>query len=638
MAFRELTQDEIYGTKPKVEEKVEVKPTTTKDFYKELLPLDKEKVLGVSRGVTQGATFGQAPQLSGITNELANLPKKLYRAKSIKDLMQLYKDTGKDYVKGREQFKTEYKDFADKNKGLAIASELAGGLLTGGGVLKGASLTAKPILNATISGAGAGALYGGSNTEGKGFDLKQAGIGGLIGGALGLGISGGGSLIKKLANNKTLKETAQAYKEGVKNTFTPYIKEKGQLSGNTVAYQVGDNDIPSELLNIMAKHGKDKKFLNEVANNSNFSKKFETYRDDLVNELKDFISSLKKKAEDMYKPYNKQQVSLTFNDGKNNVNVVDLLEKRLADYKVNAPTSSGKEKIIKQAEETIKDFKNRYMKTEVIKPQTTTTYFSEGTIPENYVPKTIVTKNEIPFKNLQDEMKKIWEIQDNIKYYDNTALKYDVEKGGEQGVRLLNDFYGILKQARDSVIPKKVSQYYANTMKLHDDLIDTFGKNYVDRDFVNKLLKENNVNRISFIDDKLKDILQKHTLGDKEIIDRVRNIIRNVDLVKASYILRNPSTKNAWNLTTNPMSTNSIFRLGNMVKQVYTNPQKKYQTLAKNILNKAYKSNILTKEFKKTGLGDTVDTLKLKNKLYTRQQPYSRKDILNSKRILTKEQ
>ena len=470
MAFREFTDEEIFGIK-KANTDINNQPKKTANDVINDVKTNLKKVGNTGynfvRSIGQGATFGQGSHLAGLGQAYGSTLYDILHGNKPK-----FADIAKDYTEGRENFKKEYKDFEDKNKALAFAGEMLGGLGTGvsSGVLKGISLTKKPLLSAIGSGTGIGALYGASNTEGKGIDLKNAGIGAGLGAGLGLGLVGGGKLAKfgidKLINNKTIKDVANAYKKGAENTFTPYIKEKGQLSGNSIAYQVGDNDIPSELLNIMAKHGKDKKFLNEVANNSNFSKKFEVYRDDLVSDLKGFISSLKKKAEDMYKPYNKQQVPLTFNDGKNNVNVVDLLEKRLEDYKVNAPTSSGKENIIKQAEETIADFKKRYMKTEVIKPQTTTTYFSEGTIPENYISETIVTKNEIPFKNLQDEMKKIWEIQDNIKYYDNTILKYDVEKGGEQGVRLLNDFYSILKQARDSVIPKKVSQYYANTMML----------------------------------------------------------------------------------------------------------------------------------------------------------------------------
>lgn len=193
------------------------KKLTVKEFYNEQLsPLInnlKEKTLGVSRGLTQGASFGQAPHLSGVTNEIANLPKKLYSAKTINDIVNLYKDTGKDYVKGREQFKKEYSDFADKNKGLAMAGEILGGLATGGGAIKGITLSKKPLLDliakSGISGGTLGALYGGSNTEGKGFDLKNAGIG------AGIGAIAGGLLPLGIAGFKGLGTLAKLYGKGV---------------------------------------------------------------------------------------------------------------------------------------------------------------------------------------------------------------------------------------------------------------------------------------------------------------------------------------------------------------------------------------------------------------------------------------
>ena len=123
MAFRELSQTEIFG----VPQQKKVEETIPKSF-EDIIKSTGEQTLGVSRGLTQGASFGQAPHLAGITNELANLPKKYKSISSINDIKKLYQNIGKDYVKGREQFKKEYEDWADKNKGLAIGSELVGGL------------------------------------------------------------------------------------------------------------------------------------------------------------------------------------------------------------------------------------------------------------------------------------------------------------------------------------------------------------------------------------------------------------------------------------------------------------------------------------------------------------------------------
>lgn len=281
---------------------------TVKEFYNEQLsPLInnlKEKTLGVSRGLTQGASFGQAPHLSGVTNEIANLPKKLYSAKTINDIIKLYKDTGKDYVKGREQFKTEYNDFADKNKGLAIASELLGGLLTGGGALKGATLTAKPIINAGISGAGIGALYGGSNTEGKGFDLKNAGIG------AGLGVGAGALLPLGIAGFKGLGTLAKLYNKGVdevakkavpfqkittetdnvlnaikqaENTATPIMNqaEEQTIKTTVTPFKNGKQTVEGEVISYIKNNGMQNKVVKLVRDN-------EAVRDEIVKRQGDF--------------------------------------------------------------------------------------------------------------------------------------------------------------------------------------------------------------------------------------------------------------------------------------------------------------------------------------------------------------
>lgn len=229
---RKLTDTEVFDymqknfpkqqttTTQQEEEKVVEQPTqkkSIKDFYNEQLsPVAKklgEKVLGTSRALTQGASIGQAPQLAGVTNELANLPKKFYGAKTIDDLIKLYKDTGKDYVKGREQFKAEYKNFEDKNKGLALGSELVGGLATGGGLLKGLSLTGQPLLSTILKGGAEGgllgSLYGGSNVEGKAFDPKSAALGGAI------GLGAGALLPLGIEGIKGLGTLAKLYGKGV---------------------------------------------------------------------------------------------------------------------------------------------------------------------------------------------------------------------------------------------------------------------------------------------------------------------------------------------------------------------------------------------------------------------------------------
>ena len=288
------------------------KKLTVKEFYNEqlspLIDSFKEKALGTSRAITQGASVGQASHLSGITNELANLPQKVYKAKTINDIVNLYKDTGKDYVKGREQFKKEYSDFADKNKGLAMAGEILGGLATGGGAIKGITLSKKPLLDliakSGISGGTLGALYGGSNTEGKGFDLKNAGVGAgigtLAGGALPLGVAGvkGLGTLAKLYNkgvDEVAKKTVPFQKittetdnvlnaiKQAENTATPIMNQAEEQTIKTTVkpFKNGKQTVEGDVISYIKNNGMQNKVVKLVRDN-------EAVRDEIVKRQGDF--------------------------------------------------------------------------------------------------------------------------------------------------------------------------------------------------------------------------------------------------------------------------------------------------------------------------------------------------------------
>lgn len=190
--------------------------TELKDYNKkkneETIKNIGDKVLGTSRALTQGASFGQASHLSGITNELANLKGKIQNIGSWEDVKKLYNDLGKDYVKGRERFKTEYKDFEDKNRALAIGGDLVGGLATGGigtkvitkiprlaSILNNTKLLQSPAAKAALVGGAFGGGYGASNTLGTGFDFKNS----LIGAGTGAALGGGLGKISSIFGNKT---------------------------------------------------------------------------------------------------------------------------------------------------------------------------------------------------------------------------------------------------------------------------------------------------------------------------------------------------------------------------------------------------------------------------------------------------
>lgn len=353
---RKLTDNEVFdymqknypkqtATETKQEE---IKPTTTekksvKEFYNEQLsPLInsiKDKVLGTSRALTQGATFGQAPHLAGVTNELANLPKKFYGAKSIDDIINLYKDTGKDYIKGREQFKKEYNEFADKNKGLAIASEILGGLATGGGAIKGITLSKKPLLDliskGSLSGGTLGALYGGSNTEGKGFDLQNAGLGGAIGLGAGAllplgveGIKGLGTLAKlygkgldtvaektkpfqkittteadNVANvvNQAEKTPTpiinQAEEQATEIAVKPFKNGKQFVEGDVISY-IKPNGTPDKVIKL----ARDNEAVRDeiVRRQGDFSMRFGTYGDEAIKSIKEIAPKIKQAENKAY--------------------------------------------------------------------------------------------------------------------------------------------------------------------------------------------------------------------------------------------------------------------------------------------------------------------------------------------------
>lgn len=402
---RKMSDSEVYDYMQKnyptqqATEQEEVKPVeqptekkTIKEFYNEqlnpLFNIIKDKALGTSRALTQGASFGQASQLSGVTNELANLPKKVYSAKSINDIIKLYKDTGKDYVKGREQFKTEYKDFEDKNKGLVLGGELLGGVVTGGasGILK--NLAKKPLLNAmakgSIEGGVLGGLYGGSNTEGKSFDLKNAGIGAglgaIAGGVLPLGIEGikGLGALSKLYGKGVDKvaEKTQVFKpikvaQETAEQVSPQVAEQeaiNQLAKEKLPFEVIENKNPlkapatpkmvaveGDVISYIKPNGMPDKVVKFVRDNEavrneilkrqgDFGMRFGVYGDDAIKSIKEITPSIKEAEKKAYKEAF-ERVGIKNGDEyfvKTNQEVVDDINNAINQYKSKASDEYAK--------------------------------------------------------------------------------------------------------------------------------------------------------------------------------------------------------------------------------------------------------------------------------------------------------
>lgn len=209
--------------------KKETTPLISKDITKEDVG---NYAKGVAQSLSQGVMWGQAPHVSGVLNETINSPQKIYKAKSLRDIVDAYKNLGKDYVKGREKFKEEQGKFAEENPKTALASEMLGSLGAGGlSLLKGGSGLLRQLARGSLEGGVAGGLYGLSNTKGKGADLKGGaigtGLGSLLGGTLGVGLPIGLKVAR--GTDKLLGTLGRLYGKGVDNVaeaVTPvqYIK------------------------------------------------------------------------------------------------------------------------------------------------------------------------------------------------------------------------------------------------------------------------------------------------------------------------------------------------------------------------------------------------------------------------------
>lgn len=234
--------------------KKESSPLISKDITKEDVG---NYAKGVAQSLSQGVMWGQAPHVSGVLNETINTPQKLYKAKSLRDIVDTYKSLGKDYIKGREKFKEEQGKFAEENPKPALASEMLGSLGAGGlSLLKGGSGLLRQLARGSLEGGVAGGLYGLSNTKGKGADLKGGaigtGLGSLLGGSLGVGLPIGLKVAQ--GTNKLLGTLGRLYGKGVDkvaDTVTPVQFIKNPLKDMPVVPE-GTKVIDAEVVPTMA--------------------------------------------------------------------------------------------------------------------------------------------------------------------------------------------------------------------------------------------------------------------------------------------------------------------------------------------------------------------------------------------------
>ena len=196
---------------------------------------DVNDAIGVLRSVGQGASLGFGDEIEAGIRTLGGL-------------------TG-DYSKTLKDVRGKIEAFRTQNSKTALISELAGGLLTGGGALVGgarAGLTnigrmasqSTPLANLgrqALEGAKVGATYGGLYGVGSADPTEETSVidslaqraisggvsgavGGVLGGALPLGIAGGKAVIGE--NTKDMAYAVQAVGSKEKTKVTEQLEER----------------------------------------------------------------------------------------------------------------------------------------------------------------------------------------------------------------------------------------------------------------------------------------------------------------------------------------------------------------------------------------------------------------------------
>lgn len=544
-----------------------------------------DKTLGFARSLTQGYTIGQAPQLAGVTNELANLPKKYKSISSIDDIKRFYKDLGKDYVKGREQFKTEYKDFADKNKALSTIGEILGGVGTGAGLLKGLTISSKPVLNLMakggLEGAGFGGLYGASNTEGKSVDLKSAGIGSLIGAT-------GGALFPAAISGA--RGTIGLFDKGVKrlSDILKPVKEVVDEEGKNITGTVSSYARPAGTQNRTARLFAENENIRNEALKGDVGLRFEEYGNDAVKSLskvKDVIRQAENNA------YKEAGITDDYVIDLSKSNILDDLLKAQKNYNDEIALFSKSTKAdVNLGNDLLNDLKIAIL----------------------------ANGNKISFGNLKRITNKL---------YNDKQKAFKDFGGGSAEYRLLSDFYKTMSglKYQDKVLAKP-TQKFAELTKAIDDLEEATGINLENsKGFAPKIF--------SGARDRADGGVQEQALENfTKVMDKfddtkaLKDISNKIKMAQFSYDVRPTSIDSkfardvARGVTGSKTMTGALSELGSKIAfGRELSPQEFYQLLARRIKSGKVKPQDLTKQFKRikvAGLDDiTSNRLYLQNKL-----------------------
>lgn len=593
---RKLTDNEVFDymqkNYPVKTEEAEIKeevnaPKTAKDVVNDIKPT-AENLYNFSRAIGQGASFGQGSHLAGLGQAYGGV---LYDILHGKNPLKNLKSIKNDYVEGREQFKKEYKDFEDKNKGLALTGEILGGIGTGigSGALKGISLAKKPILNAIGSGAGIGGLYGASNTEGKGIDLKNAGIGAGLGSVLGVAGVGGLKLGQKAIGQfgtlgrlygKGVDKTAKAIKP-----VNELVDEEGKNLTGTVSSYVR----PAGTQNRTARLFAENPHIQQEALKGDVGLRFEEYGNKAVNGLSKIKEVVKQAENNAYKEAgitDKTIIDLS------NSNTLDDMYVALREFNDDVSAFANSTKAdLNYGMNLLKDFKN---------------LIKDG--------------KDLTFGNLKRITNKL--------YNDKQRFLKDATKGsGSEEYKLATKLHNIFKELKysDPNLSKATSKY-AELEKAIENLQEKTGINLEkSKGFAAKIF--------SGARDRADGGIQEKALEDfTRVMDKyadtkaLKTISDDIKMAQFAYDIRptNIDSKFARDVAQGVGRGDTIVGLAKSVLKKAAlgkelNPQEFYQLLARRIKAGKVSPNILNSKFNRIsvkGLDDiTANRLYLQNQL-----------------------
>jgi hypothetical protein len=186
--------DDAFKSLPKAEQQAIVEDIASKLPKKEVAEQSMPVSGGLKtlddlvRSVAQGATFGYADEIAAKMAQLTGIGGQKAGAKDYESLV-----------------KAERERQAAIPAAISIPGEVAGGLLTAGGLAKQGLTLLKPVGSTSMGsniarGAGEGAIYGALSGSGEGTDAESRIIGAATGGILGAPFgAAGGAITSKLA-------------------------------------------------------------------------------------------------------------------------------------------------------------------------------------------------------------------------------------------------------------------------------------------------------------------------------------------------------------------------------------------------------------------------------------------------------